>query len=221
MHLYLDSADRRSCVTLLRTGLFAGLTTNPTILQRAGLGVDAIPEVHRWATDAGAPLVFLQTWGQSTEAMVHQGLQLRELGERVVVKIVANHAGTAACAELSRRGVPTLLTAVYSPAQALLAAAAGADYIAPYLGKLNDAGHDGLAVVGLMQQVLSATESQTQVLLASIRDTESVVAGAQLGIRHFTMNPTVARALFEDKATDAAVEAFDAAVQAGGVTSRA
>src|SRR4051794_36656278 len=133
MRLYIDSADRAAAEELLATGLFAGLTTNPTILQRSGLGVADAPDVHAWATSAGAREVFFQAWGEDTATLIERGRRLRALGPEVVVKVVASRAGAAACAALARDGVPTLLTAVYAPGQALVAAAAGATYIAPYL----------------------------------------------------------------------------------------
>ena len=126
MRLYLDTADRAAAEDLLATGLFAGVTTNPTILRRASRGVGDIAEIYRWALDAGAREVFFQAWGEDPETLVKRGAELRELGEEVVVKLVASRAGAAACAALAADGVPTLLTAVYNPAQAVVAAAAWA-----------------------------------------------------------------------------------------------
>lgn len=212
MRLYLDTADRAAAESLLATGLFAGLTTNPTILQRASRGVADIPEIYRWATSAGAREVFFQAWGEDTPTLVERGLRLRELGTNVVVKLVVSRAGAAACAELASQGIPTLLTAVYAPAQALVAAAAGATYIAPYLGKLEEAGRDGIGEILAMYEVLSATGSPTKVLAASIRDVESVVSLARCGVDCFTMAPAIAEQLFTDELTEGAVRTFEAAV---------
>jgi TalC/MipB family fructose-6-phosphate aldolase len=214
VRLYLDTADRAAAEDLLATGLFAGLTTNPTILQRAGLGVAAAPAIYRWATAAGAREVFFQAWGEDSATLLDRGLALRELGPEVVVKLVASRAGATACAALAARGVPTLLTAVYAPGQALVAAAAGATYIAPYLGRLDDAGRDGLAEVTAMQEVLSATASPTKILLASIRDVAGMVALARVGVDCFTMGPAVAESFFDDELTAAAVVTFEDAVRA-------
>ena len=97
--------------------------------------------------------------------MIKRGQRLRELGPEVVVKFVATRAGATACAALAAEGVPTLLTAIYDPGQVIVAAAAGATYIAPYLGRLNDAGRQGIAEVLAMQEVLAATGSATKVLV--------------------------------------------------------
>jgi TalC/MipB family fructose-6-phosphate aldolase len=213
VRLYLDTADRSAAEDLLRTGLFAGLTTNPTILQRSGLGAAHAPEIHEWAVAAGAREVFFQAWGEDADTLVERGEQLRELGSEVVVKVPASRAGAAACARLAAHGVPTLLTAVYAPGQVLVAAAARATYIAPYLGRLNDAGRDGIAEVTAMQEVLAATGASTKILLASIRDVASMVALARRGIDCFTIGPPVAEAFFAEHLTAAAVAAFEDAAR--------
>jgi transaldolase len=212
MRLYLDTADRAAAEPLLATGLFAGLTTNPTILQRASLGVADIPDIYRWAIDAGAREVFFQSWGEDTATLTDRGLRLRDLGNEIVVKVVASQAGSAACAKLATQDVPTLLTAVYNPSQAIVAASAGATYIAPYLGKLQDAGRDATADVIAMHEILINTGSPTKVLLASIRDVSAIVTLARHGVEHFTMAPPVAEQLFADELTEDAARTFDQAV---------
>ena len=213
MRLYLDTADRAAAEDLLSTGLFTGLTTNPTVLQRSGLGVGDAPDIYEWAVAAGAKEVFFQAWGEDDATLVERGEELRSLGDEVVVKVVASRAGSAACAQLSARGVPTLLTAVYAPGQAIVAAAAGATYIAPYLGRLNDAGRDGIAEVTAMNEVLRATGSTTKILLASIRDVQSIVTLARRGVDCFTMGPEVAEGFFAERLTAAAVQDFEDAVR--------
>jgi TalC/MipB family fructose-6-phosphate aldolase len=215
VRLYLDTADRAAAESLLATGLFAGLTTNPTILDRAGLGVDDIRTVYAWAHEAGAREIFFQTWGPDVETMVQRGRRLRDLGPDVVVKVPASRAGATACATLASDGIPTLLTAVYAPGQVMIAAAAGASYVAPYLGKLDEAGRNGIDTVTAMQELLTATGSTTEILLASIRDVSSMVTLARLGVQCFTMAASVAEALFDETLTDSAVAAFDAVIAAG------
>ncbi len=213
MRLYLDTADRAAAEDLLATGLFAGVTTNPTILARASRTVADIGDIHRWALDAGAKEVFFQAWGEDTATLVKRGHDLRSLGDEVVVKLVASRAGAAACAALTADGVPTLLTAVYNPVQAVVAAAAGATYIAPYLGKLQEAGRDAVREIATMQDVLAATGSRTKILLASVRDVSSIVALARRGVDCFTMGPAVAEQLFADELTARAVQVFEDAVR--------
>jgi TalC/MipB family fructose-6-phosphate aldolase len=213
VRLYLDTADRVAAEQLLATGLFAGVTTNPTILRRASQSVTDIADIYRWAIDAGAREVFFQAWGEDTATLVKRGYELRGLGEQVVVKLVASRAGAAACAALAADRVPTLLTAIYNPAQAVVAAAAGAVYIAPYLGKLEDAGRDAVGDVTAMQEVLAATGSSTKILLASIRDVGSVVELARRGVDCFTMGPAVAEQFFTDELTAQAEQVFEDAIR--------
>jgi TalC/MipB family fructose-6-phosphate aldolase len=213
VRLYLDTADRTAAESLLATGLFAGVTTNPTILQRASKGVADLRDIYRWAIDAGAREVFFQAWGEDSATLIKRGQQLRDLGREVVVKFVATRAGSTACAALAARGVPTLLTAIYDPGQAMIAAAAGATYIAPYLGRLNDAGRPGIAEVVAMHEVLVATGSTTKVLLASIRSVPDMVAVARHGVDCFTMAPTVAEQFFTDPTTAEAARTFEEAVR--------
>jgi TalC/MipB family fructose-6-phosphate aldolase len=213
VRLYLDTADRAAAESLLATGLFAGVTTNPTILQRASKGVADLSDIYQWAIDAGCREVFFQAWGEDPTTLIERGQQVRDLGPEVVVKFVATRAGATACAALAGRGVPTLLTAIYDPAQAIVAAAAGATYIAPYLGRLNDAGRDGVAEVIAMQEVLAATGSTTKVLLASIRSVADVVTLARHGVDCFTMAPAVAEQFFTDPTTAEAARTFEQAIR--------
>jgi transaldolase len=206
IRLYLDTADRSAAEPLLATGLFAGLTTNPTILRRAGLTGAAIPEIYRWATAAGAREVFFQAWGDDP---LGKGHELRGLGKEVVVKMVASKAGSAACAKLAAEGIPTLLTAVYAPGQAMIAVAAGATYLAPYVGRMTDAGRDGMADVLAMQEIVAGTP--TKILLASVREVASMVTLARRGVECFTFSPAVAEQFFADELTVEAVAAFEEA----------
>jgi transaldolase len=209
MKLYVDTADRSAAESLLSTGLFAGVTTNPTILKRASKSVGDLPEIYRWAIDAGAREVFLQAWGEDPATLILRGQRLRDLGREVVVKFVATRAGATACAALAAKGIPTLLTAIYDPGQVIIAAAAGATYIAPYLGRLNDAGRQGIAEVVAMQEVLVATGSATKVLLASVRSVPDMVALARHGVDCFTMAPDVAEHFFIDPTTAEAARTFE------------
>jgi transaldolase len=213
MRFYLDTADRHLAEPLLRTGLFWGITTNPLLLQAAGLKSARLPEVYAWATDLGANEVFFQSWGSDAANLVEWGLELRAIGERVVVKLPATQAGCQAASELLRQGCPVLLTAIYTPAQALLGAAAGVQYIAPYLGRIADAGRNARAEVALMQRLLGESGSPTQILLASLRHLDDVVALSQEGVRAFTLSPSVARQFFDEPLTEEAAMAFEQAMK--------
>ena len=96
MKLYLDTADRAAAESLLATGLFTGVTTNPTILQRASKGVADLQDIYRWAIDAGAREVFFQAWGTDSATLTERGQRIRGLCSEVVVKIVATRSGSTA-----------------------------------------------------------------------------------------------------------------------------
>lgn len=212
---YIDSADRVQVEPLLRTGMFAGLTTNPTLLRAAGVGNDEIPELVAWAVAAGAAEVFVQAWGRDAAELERRGRELRGLDPRVSVKLPVTPDGLEATARLESDGIPVLVTAVYSAVQVLPAMAAGASLVAPYLGRVNDAGRDGLAEIAAMQRVIGATGSRLRVLVASLREPGDVQRLAELGVAHFTLAPHVWKRFFTDPLTDAAVTAFEQAAAAG------
>ena len=213
---YLDSADLAEAGPLLGSGLLAGLTTNPTLLQRAGIPNAGIPELVAGARDAGALTVFVQAWGESADELTERGRWIRSLGDDVVVKVPVTARGLRATARLSHEGVPVLSTAVYGAAQVLPVLAAGARYIAPYLGRMDDAGRGGRDQVATMQRIVLAAGSDLRILVASLRSVADVVALAQLGVADFTVSATLWAALAADPLTDAAVEVFEAASAAGG-----
>lgn len=213
IRLYIDTASREEAEPVLASGLCYGLTTNPLLLHQSRIPPTEFGTLYEWATDAGAQEVFFQTWGVNVADMVDRGRQLRNIGERVVVKVPATRDGVTATATLAAEECPTLLTAVYSAPQALLAGAVGATYIAPYLGRMGDAGRDGLSEVTAMQRALRGTGSTTQILAASVRSTNDMVHLASEGVRCFTISPGLVATLFADPLTQAATEAFEQAAR--------
>jgi transaldolase len=206
VRLYLDSADRTALTPLLGTGLFGGVTTNPLILQRAGVRLADVPALVEWILGRCSGEVFVQTTLDGVDEIVHEGRDLRRLSERLVVKIPASTAGLTAARRLADEGAPVLLTAVYHARQALLADAAGAAWIAPYLGRMDAAGRNGREQILQMQTLLRGTG--TRVLVASIKDAEQVTDLAARGVDAFTVGPEVAEQLLEEPLTEAAVAEF-------------
>lgn len=210
MHFYLDTATRAEAEPLLRSGLFAGLTTNPSILAGTGVLNRQIPELVDWAGASGAGTVFVQAWGSTQAELEDRGAWIHSLGDNLVVKVPATAEGVAAARALADRGVRVLVTAVYAREQALPAMAAGAEFLAPYLGRMNDAGRDGTGEIAAIQQCITAGASPLKLLVASLRETAQVSALAQLGVSHFTFGPATWRKFFADPLTAAAVEVFEA-----------
>lgn len=208
MAFYIDSADRTLIEELWSTGVFQGVTTNPTILSRAGLGQADLPELYRWLTGLGVGTFYAQVVGTTTEAMLASAAGLRALGP-LVVKVPATSAGFRAAGDLVADGAQVLLTAVYHPVQALLARDVGIQGVAPYVGRMTDAGRPGVAAVSQMQQAIGS--EPTRILAASLRTADDVAALAAAGVPDFTVGEAVARAMLEDELTLRAVEEFETA----------
>lgn len=208
--LYVDSADVDRVSRLLAAGVVHGVTTNPTILERGGRTADEIPELYaRWESE-GAAEIFFQTWGGDTASFLRNAEGIRELGPRVAVKVPATADGFAAASALVADGATVLVTAVYSVAQALACASIGAQYIAPYLGRMRDAGLDGDTVIARMQEVCEGSGSN--VLAASLRSADDIVGLRLAGVPYFTAAPDVIeQALFHEVSDSSAAE-FDAAM---------
>lgn len=208
--LYVDSADVDRVSRLLAAGVVHGVTTNPTILERGGRTAAEIPDLYaRWESE-GAREIFFQTWGGDTDAFLRNAEGIRALGDRVAVKVPATAAGFAAASALVSDGATVLVTAVYSVAQALACASIGAQYIAPYLGRMRDAGLDGDAVIARMQAVCAGSGSN--VLAASLRSPDDITGLRLAGVPYFTAAPDVLdRVLFHEVSDSSAAE-FDAAM---------
>lgn len=208
--LYVDSADVDRVSRLLTAGVVHGVTTNPTILERGGRTAAEIPDLYtRWLSE-GAREVFFQTWGGDTASFLRNADGIRALGDRVAVKVPATAAGFAAASALVRDGATVLVTAVYSVAQALACASIGAQYIAPYLGRMRDAGLDGDAVIARMQEVCAGSASN--VLAASLRSADDITGLRLAGVPYFTAAPHVIEQLLFHEVSDSSAAEFDAAM---------
>ena len=213
MHLYLDSADLTACRTWLPSGLFYGVTTNPLILRRDKVPcrVEEVCALARDLLDLGAQEVQLQPWGDE-ESRCAQIAAFADLGERVVMKLPMTRDGVRLAREAHGRGRRVTLTAVYAPHQAVVAAAAGVAYLAPYFGRMNEAGRDALRDVLRMQAITRG--SGCEVLVASLRNISELTLLAERGLTHFTFSPATAEALFQDGLTERALADFERAAEA-------
>ena len=207
-HLYLDSAELSELRACLPHPVIHGVTTNPTLLKRAGIGRDAVAGLLQAAIELGARQVQAQVSAPQADAMLEDAERLLRPFDRgqLVVKIPATREGLRAGAQLSARGVPVTYTAVYVLEQAHFAAQLGAAYAAPYLGRLEDAGLDGLALIGQMQSVLQG--SGTRLLVASVRTREAYLALLRIGVGAVTIPPRLFAELVDHDATLAAERAF-------------
>ena len=214
MHIFIDSADIQTIEQALNTGYVYGVTTNPTLLQRANVRIQQVPPLAKQIIELGAHELHLQVYAEDSNGILQDAARLVEIDpKRVVIKIPATQAGLSAAAQLAAQGVRVTLTAVYTVAQTVLAISVGAQYIAVYLGRMRDDGLDALALVGQMQRTLNAQHASMEILAASIRTPAEVEALAELGIAASTLPLDVLQQLPESPRTVAAAAAFGAAVQ--------
>lgn len=215
-HLYLDSADLGELHACLPHPVVHGVTTNPTLLRRAGVSRRELPALLRECLALGARQVQAQV--QATDAQVMLDDAQRLLADfapgQLVVKIPATREGLRAGAQLGAAGHPVTYTAVYAPEQAHFAAMLGAAYAAPYLGRLEDSGIDGLGLIARMQSLVTQTGAPTRLLVASVRSREAYLALLALGVGAITIPPRLLPELLDHPATLEAERGFLADAQA-------
>lgn len=212
LRLLLDCADPQEWERWLPSGLFQGITTNPTLLRRAGqpCDLDHLARLSAQATALGCREIHLQTWGSDGHQQLANGRALAALDpERVLVKVPITRQGAAVARHLIAEGIPVTFTACYEVAQVLVAAALGADGIAAYLGRISDLGRDGHAELIAMQRALEGVGSSTRLLVASLRQPEDLARLAAAGLAHHTISAAIAEALFGSPDTAAATDRFE------------
>jgi len=215
LRLLLDSADPAAWAEWLPSGLFRGVTTNPTLLRRAGqaCNLEQLAALTAQALAYGVQELHLQAWGADLLACGRALFQLAP--GRIWVKLPITRAGAAAARSLIAEGCPVTFTACYEPAQVLLAAALGADYIAPYLGRITDLGRDGHAELTRMQRIVegvgpsAGARSPLRLLVASLRTPDDLARLAAEGLDTFTISPAIAAELFAVEPTLAAADQFE------------
>jgi transaldolase len=205
MKIFLDSANVASIKTFADMGILDGVTTNPTLIAKENRGfLELVGEILRIVSGP----VNLEVVSQNTEGMLHEARDLAALAPNVVVKVPMTSDGLVAVRKLHREGIKTNVTLVFSPNQALLAAKAGAGYVSPFIGRLDDAGHVGMSVVEEILQIYRNYDFETQVLVASIRHPVHVVEAAKLGAHVATMPPDVLEKMVKHPLTDIGLKRF-------------
>jgi transaldolase len=218
IRLFLDTADTTQWQNWLPTGLFYGVTTNPLLLEKAQVtcSVEQLKDIARQAFNLGVKEVQLQAWGTSVESLVKTGTLLAAISDRVVVKVPITKVGTEAATRLIAQGIRITLTGVYAVHQVLIAAALGADYAAPYLGRINDLGRNGRDDLIAMHRAIVGVGSATRILVASIRSVDDIAILATQGLDTFTFREAIAAAFFDVTATNQAATDFEQAARRMG-----
>ncbi|MGL4206161.1 MAG: fructose-6-phosphate aldolase [Aeromonadaceae bacterium] len=207
MELYLDTADLTAVRRIARILPLAGVTTNPSIVAASGQPLSKLLPALRELLGSEAQL-FAQVMANQAEQMVSEAQLLRQMDEKLVVKIPVTAEGLAAIKSLHTMGIPTLGTAVYSPMQGVLAALAGASYIAPYVNRIDAQGGDGIKSVIELQQLLALHAPKSQVLAASFKTPRQALDCLLAGTGAITLPVEVAEQMLNSPAVEAAICKF-------------
>ena len=206
MKIFLDTANLAEIRRYNDMGLLDGVTTNPSLLAREGGDPDA---AMREIASAVRGDVSLEVVATGYEGMISEGRRLRGYGPNVVVKCPMTADGLRACRALVSEGIPVNITLVFSANQALLAAKAGARYVSPFIGRLDDIGDDGLGLVEQIVEMYGNYDAlSTEVLVASVRHPAHVVEAASMGADVVTLPPAVLGKMLRHPLTDAGLDAF-------------
>ena len=205
MQIFIDSADAKELNALAQTGLVDGVTTNPSLVAKAGR--DFFETLKDICGSVAGP-VSAEVVAQDYETMLAEGRKLRTLAKNIVVKLPLTQDGLRACKTLEDEGHPCNVTLCFSAVQALLAAKAGATYISPFLGRLDDNGADGMQLIREIRAIYDNYDYQTQILAASIRSANHVKDAAIAGADCATIPPAVFKSLYKHVLTDLGLEAF-------------
>jgi transaldolase len=206
MQIFIDSADTEELKALAATGLVDGVTTNPSLIAKAGKPI--FPTLKTICETVSGP-VSAESVALDHDGMVAEGRKLMAVAPNIVVKLPLTMEGLKACRTLTEEhGAKTNVTLCFSAVQALMAAKAGATYISPFLGRLDDGGQDGMELIREIRAIYDNYGYETQVLSASIRTVAHVRDAALAGSDCATIPPNIFRALYKHVLTDVGLEAF-------------
>ena len=206
MRLFLDTANIEEIREAARMGVIAGATTNPTLMAKEA-GVSYRERVIEICETVRGP-VSAECTSRDVPGLIEEARLIAAWHPHVVVKIPVDANGLEATSLLSKEGVKINMTLVFSANQALLAALAGATYVSPFVGRLDDAGQDGMEVVRQAVEIFDRYHLPAQVLAASIRNPPHVVQAAQAGAHIATVPYTVLQAMLKHPLTDVGIERF-------------
>ena len=203
MKLFLDSADTKDVISRFKTGLIAGVTTNPTLIFKSG---EHPQDVYWDLIKAGIKDVSMEVVGDNEEDLFARAMgHVKTYGEHATIKVPCSVDGLRVCKRLSTVGVRVNVTLIFSPAQAILASLAGATYISPFIGRMDDNSLDGMKLINDIKNVgVSA-----KILAASIRDVQSVSTAFALGADICTVPVGVFDKMYNHVLTDKGIEQFN------------
>ena len=206
MKIFLDTADTEVINKYFSTGLVDGVTTNPTLIMKSGRNPD---DVYQEIKKIGVKDISMEVMGSDLE-MYDEGLRLYDkFGDVCTVKVPCTREGLIVCKRLSEQGIPVNVTLIFCAAQAVLAAKAGATYVSPFVGRLDDQSVAGLEVVRSISELYRIHGIRTQILSASIRSVQRAVRSWYNGAAICTMPPKVFDQMYDHILTDKGMEIFE------------
>ena len=206
MKFFIDTADTKEIRELAETGMLDGVTTNPSLIAKSGRRIlDVIAEI---CTIVPGP-VSAEVAATDYDTMLAEGRRLAAIASNVAVKVPLTPDGLRACKTLSDEGRMVNVTLCFSPGQAILAAKAGATFISPFVGRLDDISQDGMQLIADICQIYKQYDAfKTEVLVASVRHPGHLIAAAKLGAHVATIPASVLRQLYQHPLTDKGLAAF-------------
>lgn len=206
MRFFLDTADVKELEYFLDTGLVDGVTTNPTLIAKTGRKYKEV--ISDIITIIKGP-VSAEVIATDCDNMIKEGVLLRNLGDNVVVKLPTTFDGLKACRALSLQNIPTNLTLCFSASQAIMVAKAGASYVSPFIGRLDDIGCNGIKLIEDIHLIYkNYSYIETKILVASVRNQFHVLQAAKLGADVVTVPPSILKQMIEHHLTDKGLELF-------------
>ncbi|MDR3156212.1 MAG: transaldolase family protein [Holosporaceae bacterium] len=204
MEIFLDTAEIEE-IDLFRD-FIDGVTTNPSLMARSKF--DNCDELIKAICGMVSGPVSVEVLSDDSDMMLEEGKRLSAIHGNVCVKLPCTLGGLRVCRQLSKIGIMTNLTLCFSSTQALLAAQCGATYVSPFIGRLDDVGHDGIGLVKEILEIYDACGYRTKVLSASVRNISHVIQSARLGAGAITMPAKILQQCFLHPLTDAGLETF-------------
>lgn len=208
MLFFVDSCDVEQIAELAELGLVDGVTTNPSLVKQSGRNfISILREICQIVpTSVSAEVV-----ANDFAGMIDEAMRLVEIGEQITIKLPITYDGLKACNYLSAQDISVNMTLCFTPQQALLAAKAGADFVSPFVGRLDDVGQDGLNLVGDICHIFDnyPDDLHTSVLVASVRNSFHVVESAKIGADIVTMPPLLFKTLMQHPLTDSGLARFN------------
>ena len=209
MKFFIDTANLEQIKEAQNLGVLDGVTTNPSLMAKEGItGADDILNHYKSICNIVDGDVSAEVIATDFEGMVKEGEALANLNPQIVVKLPMIKAGVKACKYFSDRGIKTNVTLVFSAGQALLAAKAGATYVSPFIGRLDDISSDGLSLIAEIRQIYDNYGFQTEILAASVRHTMHVIDCAKIGADVMTGPLSSIEGLLKHPLTDIGLEKF-------------